>query len=106
MGMFAIQNNVERLAEDHRRAKKIAKTLYDAGFKQPQEGNVDTNIIYFGLPENSKVTKEELCNRLLEDYLVLPGGDRSKGDELFRMSTHMYISDEDVDRALESFLHL
>jgi threonine aldolase len=106
MGMFAIQNNVERLAEDHFRAKRMAKTLYEAGFKQPQGGDVDTNIVYFGLPDNSKVTKEEVCDRLSEHHGVLVGSGYNKGGELFRICTHMDINDKDVDKALESILHV
>jgi len=42
MANYAIQNNVQRLAMDHSRATTIARALHDAGFKQPQEGNVNT----------------------------------------------------------------
>ena len=105
MGMYAIKNNIERLALDHEKAKKIAKTLHEAGFRQPQNGNVDTNIVYFGLPENSKVSKEDLPDRLKE-YGVLLGSGYNKGGELFRVCTHLDISDDDVDRALDSIIHV
>ena len=106
MGMFAIQNHVDRLTEDHSRARKIAQTLHEAGFIQPQLGKVDTNIIYFGLPKHSKVTKEDLCNQLREKYGILLGGGYNKGGELFRMCTHMGVNDEDVDKALEGIIQL
>ncbi len=105
MGLYALQNHVDRLEEDHERAKKIAKTLYGSGFRQPQGGNVETNIVYFGLPENSKVKKEQLCS-LLREHGVLVGGGYSKGGELFRICTHLDVSDEDVDLALETIIRL
>lgn len=106
MGMFAIQNHVDRLAEDHCRALKIAETLHEAGFTQPQAGNVDTNIVYFGLPKHSNVTKEDLCEKLREKYGILLGGGYNKGGELFRICAHMGVDDEDVNKALESIINL
>jgi len=106
MGMFAIQNNVERLEEDHERAKRLATSLYEAGFYQPQDGKVQSNIVYFGLPQNSNVSKEELCLRLREDYGILFGGGYNKGGELFRLVTHKDVDDEDIDRAIESIINL
>jgi len=106
MGLFALENNVERLVEDHTRAKRIAMELVKYGFRQPQGGIVDTNIVYFGLPEDCRVTKEELCERLYDGYGVKIGGGYSKGGELFRLCTHMDIDDEGVDRALEGLVQL
>ena len=106
MANYAIQNNVQRLAMDHSRATTIARALYDAGFNQPQEGNIDTNIVYFGLPDGSNVTKDELCDRLRRDYGILLSGGYNRGGELFRICTHMDINDEDVDRAVESIISL
>ena len=106
MGMYAIQNNVERLAEDHSRATRIAQSLYEAGFIQPQQGNVHTNIVYFGLPTYSKIKKEELCDLLRKKYGILLSGGYNKGGELFRICTHMNVNDEDVNRAIESIIQL
>ncbi len=106
MGMYAIQNNVERLALDHYRAKKIANALHEAGFRQPQDGKVDTNIVYFGLPEHSKVTKEELPDILKTEYGVLLGSGYNKGGELFRICTHLDVSDEDIDKAIDSIIRV
>ena len=104
MGLHAFQNHVDRLEEDHIRARRIAKTLYDAGFKQPQDGNIDTNIVYFGLPDQSKVGKEELCRILRDKYGVLLSGGYSKGGQLFRVCTHMDIDDQDTDMALDGIM--
>jgi len=106
MGKFAIQNNVSRLSIDHSRAEKIATALHEAGFKQPQQGKVDTNIVYFGLPDHSNVTRNELCDRLRKEYGILLSGGYNKGGELFRICTHMDINDEDVDRAVEDIISL
>ena len=60
MGSYALHHNVKRLEEDHLRAKRFAEELHRNGFRQPQEGNVDTNIVYFVLPENTLIGKEKV----------------------------------------------
>ena len=40
MNMYALENNVERLQNDHERAKRIAQALKARGFRQPQDGDV------------------------------------------------------------------
>lgn len=106
MGLYAIQNNVERLQEDHSRAQRLGAELYRSGFQLPRSGQVDTNIVFFALPENSLVTREELVPRLNEEYGIKMGGGYSKGGELFRLCTHLDLDDEGVDRAAEAIVSL
>mmetsp|Transcript_7464 Transcript_7464/g.17127 ORF Transcript_7464/g.17127 Transcript_7464/m.17127 type:complete len:373 (-) Transcript_7464:28-1146(-) len=106
MGMYALTNHVERLAEDHARAERIAAELHNAGFPMPRNGKVDTNILFFALPENSKVTKEELPKLLLDKYNVLIAGGYSKGGRLFRLVTHMDVDDDGVDAAINGIISL
>jgi threonine aldolase len=104
MGLFAIRNNVSRLSKDHARAQRIGSELISNGFFLPRNGQIDTNVVYFGLPENSLVAKEELVTRLKEEYGVKITGGYSKGGKLFRIVTHMGIDDEGTDRAIESLV--
>jgi threonine aldolase len=106
MGLYAVQNNVTRLQDDHVRAKRLAAELKRNGFRQPRDGLVDTNIVYFGLPEGSLVTKEEFSSRLNAEFGVKLTGGYSRGGELFRAVTHMDISDEGIDRAAEAIVTL
>lgn len=106
MGLYAVQNNVERLHDDHVRAQRLAAELLRHGFRLPRNGQVDTNIIFFALPENSKVTQAELIPRLKEEYGVKMSGGYSRGGELFRLVTHMDVDDEGVDRAAEAIVSL
>jgi len=106
MGLYAVKHNVDRLNEDHERAKKISHELKLHGFYLPRDGQVDTNVIYFGLPENSKTTKEEMGKKLEEDYGVRLTGGYSKGGRLFRIVTHMGVDDDDTDRAIEGIIKI
>jgi len=102
MGLFAVQNNVERLAEDHIRAKKIGLALKEYGCYMFRGGKIDTNIVYFDLPETTNLSREEFVERLDLEYGIKLAGGYSRGGKLFRIVTHMDINDEDTDRAIEA----
>eukprot|EP00934_Nitzschia_sp_Nitz4_P004509 Nitzschia sp. Nitz4//scaffold88_size82704//29398//30540//NITZ4_005288-RA/size82704-processed-gene-0.49-mRNA-1//1//CDS//3329559482//4499//frame0 len=106
MGLYGVKNNVERLQEDHARAQRIGSELRANGILVARNGQVDSNIVYFSLPENSMVPKEELAQRCLEEYGVNFGGAYYRGGTTFRMVTHLGVNDEDVDRAIESVINL
>lgn len=71
-----------------------------------RNGKIDTNIVYFGLPETSKLSRQEFVRRLSEEYGVKVTGGYSRGGKLFRMVTHMNVDDEGVDRAIEAICSL
>jgi threonine aldolase len=104
MGLHAIQNNVERLADDHDRAQRLGAELYRHGFEMMREGQIDTNIVYFGLPVDSKVPREEFVRKLADEHGVRVTGGYSSGGKLFRACTHLDVNDEDVDRATEAIV--
>lgn len=106
MGLHALKNNVDRMADDHYRAQKIASELKGAGFFLPREGRVDTNIVFFGLPECSKLTKEELPAKLFDRCGVKIAGGYSSGGRLFRLVLHMDVDDEGVDDAIDGIISL
>eukprot|EP00986_Skeletonema_menzelii_P004075 scaffold1352_cov136-Skeletonema_menzelii.AAC.5 len=106
MGMHALTNNIDRMADDHLRAQRIASELKGAGFFLPRDGKVDTNIVFFALPENSKLTKEELPAKMLEKYGVKIAGGYSEGGRMFRLVTHMDVDDHGIDTAIEGIISL
>jgi len=106
MGLFAIQNNIERLVDDNFRAKKIGLALKENGFNLPRNGKIDTNIVYFGLPQCAKVTREAFVESLNQEYGIKVTGGYSRGGKLFRIVTHMDVDDKGVDRAIEAICSL
>jgi threonine aldolase len=95
-GLVALEQLTERLAQDHARAKRLAE-----GFAQIP-GLVVTppasNILYFQLTDETKKTPEEVVNGLAERGILLLG--RLEGR--FRAVTHYWISDEDVEKTIET----
>jgi len=106
MGLYALHNNVSRLEDDHRRAKRLASELERHGFGLARNGKVDTNLVFFALPKNSLITKDELCKRLEKEYNVKLGGGYSAGGEMFRAAFHMQVDDDGVGRAAEAIVTL
>jgi threonine aldolase len=104
MGLYAIHNNISRLEADHRRAKRLANELQKNGFYLARNGAVDTNMFYFGLPDNSKVEWKDYCKILQTKHGVGLTGGYSRGGRLFRAVTHLDISDKDIDRAVEAMV--
>ena len=108
MGLHAIKNNYNRLVDDHVRAQRLAGTLMENGFRLMRNGQVDTNIVYFQLPDNTKVkvSKEEFCIRLVKEYGVKVTGGYSSGGNYFRAVTHLDVNDDDVDHAAQAMIQL
>ena len=106
MARYAAENNVERLQEDHVRARRIGAELKANGLNVLRDGKVDTNIVYFSLPEDSKIKTADLAQHAKDKYGVEFGAGYSKGGKLFRLVTHMGVSDEDTDRTIECIVNL
>lgn len=89
--LYALEHHVERLADDHRRAKTLAERLasYD-GFEVTQP---DTNIVFF---RPGHISIDDYAARL-EDHGVRMSwvGDR------MRAVTHLDVSEEDIQQSLK-----
>jgi threonine aldolase len=107
MGLHALQHNFERLAVDHHRARVLAGELHRHGFHLPNGTAIDTNIVYFDLPADSRVPREQFCQILQAEHgvkLVGGYGSRGGGALLFRAVTHLDLKDGDVERAADAMV--
>jgi len=52
-GVYALENNIDRLTEDHENARLIAEALVDAKWASLDIGSVRTNIIFFDTPNTT-----------------------------------------------------
>lgn len=92
-GIYALDNHVERLSEDHLRAKNIAEILDGLSFVK-QVMPVETNIIIFSLKDISTI--EFLENLKAENVLAIPFGENE-----IRMVTHLDFDDTMLSRLSE-----
>jgi len=98
-GIVALETMVERLAEDHRRAKILARELAAIpGLKLVTE-IPETNMVYIELLESVPMQAAQVAQQLTQRS-VLVG---VVGARRFRLVTHYYISDEAVDQAVTAF---
>jgi threonine aldolase len=92
-GIYALENNVERLAEDYLHAKKIAAALVKKDFTGPILP-VETNIVIFELMHT--YTAAEFCNRMKQDeILCLPISATQ-----VRMVTHLDVTPVMVEKLI------
>ncbi len=90
--LYALDNNVERLADDHARARRLAEGLAKVPGVVLDPGTVETNIVIFEV-----AGAEEFCARAAEQG-VLVG---ATGPSRVRAVLHLDVGDADVERALE-----
>jgi threonine aldolase len=95
-GIVALEHLTKRLAEDHRRAQRLAEGL--AEIPGIEVAPVTTNILYFWLAEGVSRTPDELVGGLAERGVLLLG--RLEGK--FRAVTHYWISDQDIEQTLRA----
>jgi len=94
--LYALENNIERLAEDHANAQLLAATIRSLPGVELRPEQVDTNIVVFHVaPELG--TSSEVASRLRDrGLLVIPFGAQS-----LRAVTHLDVSRAEVERACQ-----
>ncbi|MCH7515188.1 MAG: aminotransferase class I/II-fold pyridoxal phosphate-dependent enzyme [Bacteroidetes bacterium] len=93
-GIYALENNIDRLKDDHRRARTIGDALQEAAFVS-EVMPIDTNIIIFSLKEG--YTTEQILARLADkNVLALPFGPNE-----IRMITHLDFIDEMLEHTVQ-----
>ncbi|RKR13334.1 L-threonine aldolase [Maribacter vaceletii] len=82
-GVYALENNIERLREDHKKAKEIGEVLRTLTFVKMVEP-IETNIIIFEIDDAYK-TEKEFLEQLLKHGVSLIG----MGEGKLRIVTHL-----------------
>lgn len=92
---YALDNNIERLAEDHARAKKIAVALASIDSSLIDPVKVHTNIVGLELSKIG-ITAAELTSRCKEAGLWIS----ALGPHYARLVTHLDFDDAQCDEAI------
>jgi len=93
-GLFALDNNLERLKEDHNRAKDIGALLSGLPFVKIVEV-IETNIVIFEL--NNDVDENQFVEKLADKNIHII----SMGHNKLRMVTHLDYTDAMHDKLLK-----
>jgi threonine aldolase len=96
-GIYALENNIERLAEDHQRAQKLAQAVANMKGVKLDPAEVVTNIVIFDVSP-SGLSPAEVLQRLAGLGLrLIPFG----GYDL-RAVLHLHIDDAALDEAIKA----
>ena len=95
-GHYALDNNIDRLADDHRRAKEIAVAIATIDSSLTDPATVETNIIGLDLAQ-MPYTAAEFATRCRDAGLWIS----ALGPKYARLVTHMDIDDSQSLEAIE-----
>lgn len=97
-GLVALEQSIDRLAEDHANARRLANGLYriDRSFVDPNE--VETNIVMVDI-NKTRATAQRWAEVLAGQGVLASPATTS----IIRLVTHRHVSEADVDRAVVIF---
>ena len=94
-GLVALDNMVERLADDHSNAKRLAEGLANIEGISVDPTSIQTNIVIFEVAESAG-NANDVINALADEGVLVT----YPGQQSLRMVTHRHISASDIDEAL------
>ena len=98
-GIYALENNIDRLREDHRRARKFAEALVEMPNFSVNLDTVQSNIVYIGV---GKGRSKQMIEKLAKQDIDILDTD----DSTIRAVFHLHIGDEDLEKIIEAFAQL
>ncbi|THH41292.1 threonine aldolase family protein [Neolewinella litorea] len=93
-GLYALQHNIDRLADDNARARRLAESLEGLPFVA-SVSTTETNICIFDLAEGLTAARF-LVELEKEGILAVPFGPQT-----IRFTTHLGVTDEQVDYVID-----
>jgi threonine aldolase len=98
-GIVALETMVNRLAEDHARARRLAECLAETPGLVLKPGTPQTNMVFVGLSEEVPISAEQVALRLSE--LGVEVG--VVAARQFRLVTHYWIDDLAIEQTATAF---
>jgi threonine aldolase len=97
-GLHALDFHIERMAEDHIRARKLAEAIGDMDGFEVDLSTVESNMVYISTESIASDVIQSLADNGI-DALDL-------GPNMIRLVTHLHITDEDINRTITAFASL
>jgi threonine aldolase len=98
-GLVALRTMVNRLVEDHLRAQKIADGLQGIPGINFHKGPPQTNMIFIQVNHDARIKTADFCEYFAIKGILFSGS----GPGQFRLVTHYWVDDADVERIVRSF---
>lgn len=96
-GIYALENHIDRLKEDHQKAKQIEAVLQSLSYVKKVEP-VETNIVIFYV--NDHLDANDFIGAMATKNILLT----PMGEGKIRIVTHLDITREMIDRLLEELV--
>jgi len=101
-GIVALEQMVDRLAEDHRHARELAEGLSQLPGIAFEMGLPQTNMVFPSLSPQTQMTAAQVERALAQEDIKVD----VVSERLLRLVTHYWITDADVHKTLEAFIAL
>jgi threonine aldolase len=95
--LYAIENHIERLAEDHRHAQVIAQAIADTPCLQLDPPEVETNLVWFKVDPDFATSRDVAAALKQRGILV-----QTPAPYWMRACTHLDVSAAQAERAAEA----
>lgn len=99
-GIVALETMVDRLSDDHKRARSLAQGLAQIPGLILDTGTPYTNMVFLSLEDDAQIGTASQVARRLADQGVKVG---VVSERRFRLVTHYWIGDEAVEQAISAF---
>jgi threonine aldolase len=96
-GVYALENHVERLAEDHENARQFAGLVAEIDGIELVHDTTETNMVYIDVA-GTNLTAAQVHDRLLAHGVRIG----ASGQSVMRAVTHIDVSREDVETAAKA----
>ena len=95
--LYAVENHIDRLAQDHDNAKVIAQAVADTPGLQLDPPEVETNLIWFEVDPELGTSKEVAAALKQRGVLI-----QTPGPHTMRACTHLDVSAAQAERAADT----
>jgi threonine aldolase len=95
-GIVSLERMIQRLSEDHERARRLARGLGQIPGIQLEAEIPQTNMVFFRLGDSVGAADLEVVNRLRREGILVSASSPRR----FRLVTHYWIDDNAVDLAV------
>ena len=96
--LYAVENQFDRLKEDHRNAQILAQAINDTPGLQLECAQVETNLVWFEINPDLGTSKD-FAARLKEKGILVS----AMGSHTLRACTHLDVSTAQCEQAAECF---
>ena len=98
-GIISLETMVNRLAQDHLRAKKLADGLRQVAGLAVDEGSPYSNMVYLDLTTDVQIDSKQICEQARSLGILLD----AENSRRFRLVTHYWIDDNAVGKTISAF---